>query len=65
MIDKRMNEDLEYFREMSKDYGAKLEELYNIIKNSDWINIGNKAKHSIEKMYVILQDYKKENVGNR
>lgn len=53
-------EDLEYFRAMAKDYGEKLDALYNIIKNSDWINIGTKAKHSIEKMFVILHNYKKE-----
>ena len=60
-----MKEDIEYFRGMSLDYANKLDELYNIIKTSDWINIGNKAKHSIEKMYAILQDYKKDNNNDR
>ena len=60
MTDKQIIEDMEYFKGMAQDYGKKLDELYNIIKTSDWINIGNKAKHSIEKMYAILQDYKKE-----
>ena len=52
-------EDFEYFRGMAIDYGNKLDELYNIIKTTDWINIGIKPKHSIEKMYRILQEYKK------
>lgn len=52
-------EDFDYFRNMAQDYGEKLEELYRIVKNSDWINIGTKPKKSVEKMFVILNDYKR------
>ena len=52
-------EDFDYFRGMAEDYGEKLEELYTIVKNTDWINIGTKPKKSVEKMFVILNDYKR------
>lgn len=53
-------EDFDYFRSMAQYYGENLEELYRIVKNTDWINIGTKPKKSVEKMFVILNDYKKK-----
>lgn len=62
-MNREQKEDFDYFRGMAQDYGNKLDELYTIVKNTDWINIGLKPKKSVEKMFVILNEYKK-NLNN-
>lgn len=57
-------EDFVYFRNMAQDYGNKLNEIYTIVKNTGWINIGTMPKKSIEKIFAILDDYKKESATN-
>jgi hypothetical protein len=57
-------EDFDYFRNMAQDYGNKLNEIYTTVNNTAWINIGTKPKKSIEKIFAILSDYKKERATN-